>query len=625
MSLLTLRNISLSFGLAPLLEQANLVVEEKQRICIIGRNGAGKSSLLKIIHRQLKPDTGEVISGDTLRIAKLQQDIPTDLTGTVYDLVAKGLGDIGEVLAEFHTLSEQMTSDSSPNTLQRFTKLQQYLDDHNAWQVQQQIETVLSKMGLSAEQSVANLSGGMLRRVLLAQALVNDPDLLLLDEPTNHLDIATIEWLENFLLNFKKTIIFITHDRSLLKNLATQIVEIDAGQLQTWHCDYEKYLARKAIQTEAIDKANKLFDKRLAEEERWIRKGIQARRTRNEGRVRQLKKMRQERQQRRANIGKVKLKQQNLEYSGKIVFEVDALNYSLDAKPIIKDFSTTVLRGDKIGIIGPNGCGKSTLIKLLLGELLLDSGTITRGSNLIISYFDQKRAQLDEEKTVIENISTASDSIEINGKSQHVISYLQDFLFTPERARTPVKVLSGGERHRLLLARIFTKPCNVLVLDEPTNDLDAETLEMLEERLLEYQGTLLMVSHDREFINNVVTSTIVFEGNGRLQEYVGDYNDYLRQRLEKVSVKSPEKNSIKATKKNYAPKKLSYNAQRELTQLPEKIEKLENDISELQQKMADPLFYKQAQALIVETQEQLSAYEAELTAAYQRWEELESL
>lgn len=627
MSLLTLRNILLAFGQAPLLEKANLVVEPRQRICVIGRNGAGKSSLLKIINRELTPDSGEIVLADTVRIAKLQQDLPKNLSGSVYELVARGLGKQGELLAQYHAVSELLATDTSAAVLKRFEKLQHELDSNNAWQVQQQVDTVLSKMGLDAEQSVTGLSGGMMRRVLLAQALVNDPDLLLLDEPTNHLDIETIEWLEEFLLSYKKTIIFITHDRSLLKKLATQIVEVDAGELQTWDCNYEQYLERKAAQLAAADKANKLFDKRLAEEERWIRKGIQARRTRNEGRVRKLKEMRVERQERRAVVGKVKLAQQNLDYSGKVVFDVEGLSYSLKGRPIIKDLSIKILRGDKIGIIGPNGCGKSTLLKLLLGELQADSGTVTEGTKLSVSYFDQKRLQLDETKTVQENISSSSDMVEINGKSQHIISYLGDFLFTPERARTPVKVLSGGERHRLLLARIFTKPCNVLILDEPTNDLDAETLELLEERLMEYEGTLLMVSHDREFINNVVTSTLVFEGNGTLQEYVGDYNDYLRQRIVRIPAnhvaKPVQKSAPQPESQKTTNNQLSSKAKKELANLPSKIEKLESKIAALHQTMATTDFYQQDSAIIEKAQQSLAEHEADLAAAFSRWEELD--
>ena len=621
MSLLTLRNISLAFGQAPLLDK---VVEPKQRICIIGRNGAGKSSLLKIIHRELLPDAGEMVLADRVRVAKLQQDLPQNLSGSVYELVARGLGKQGELLAEFHAVSELLATDTSPAVFKKFERLQHELDSHDAWQVQQQVDTVLSKMGLDPEQSVTGLSGGMMRRVLLAQALVNDPDLLLLDEPTNHLDIETIEWLEEFLLSYKKTIIFITHDRSLLKKLATQIVEVDAGELQSWDCNYEQYLERKAIQLAAGERANKLFDKRLAEEERWIRKGIQARRTRNEGRVRALKKMRVERQERRAAIGKVKLAQQKIDYSGKLVFDVEGVSYALESKPIIKDLNLKILRGDKIGIIGPNGCGKSTLLKLLLGELQPDSGTVLQGTNISISYFDQKRMQLDENKTVQENISSSSDMVEINGKSQHVISYLGDFLFTPERARTPVKVLSGGERHRLLLARIFTKPCNVLILDEPTNDLDAETLELLEERLMEFEGTLLMVSHDREFINNVVTSTLVFEGDGRLQEYVGDYNDYLRQRSEEPAEVQVATKSQPANKPSKPSNKLSYKEQQDLAKLPGQIEKLETDIARLHETMAAPDFYKQDSADITLAQQLLAKYETELATAFARWEQLDA-
>jgi ATP-binding cassette subfamily F protein uup len=624
MPLMTLQNISLSYGAAPLLHAANLTIDAKQRICIIGRNGAGKSSLLKIINQEIMPDDGEVVTTSTLRVAKLEQEIPQHLSGTVYQLVASGLAAHTALLQEYYALSEKLATESTPKLLDQLHQLQQQLDQADAWQIEQRVEAVLSKIGISGELEVNALSGGMIRRVLLAKALVTDPDILLLDEPTNHLDIATIEWLENFLLNYSKALVFITHDRSFLKKLATVIVEIDNGQLQRWDCDYTKYIERKAELLAAEEKANELFDKRLAEEERWIRKGIQARRTRNEGRVRQLKQMRVEHQQRRERLGSVNLQQQKVSYSGKIVFALDKVSYKTADKVIINNFSAQIMRGDKIGIIGANGCGKSTLLKLLLGELQPTSGHVEQGTQLKISYFDQTRAQLDENKTVIDNVSTVSEYIDINGKSQHIISYLADFLFTAERARTPVKALSGGERHRLLLARIFTQACNVLILDEPTNDLDAETLELLEERLLNYTGTMLLVSHDRDFINNVVTSTIVFEGEGRLVEYVGGYDDYLQQRpaftIDKPAVKTEK---ITPPKKIPAVKR-SYKEQRELEELPKKIEKLEQQILQLQNTMSDSDFYKQSAEKIASSQQQLTDLEAQLAEAYGRWEQLEN-
>lgn len=622
MNLLTLRNITLGFGGHPLLEQANLTINSGQRLCIIGRNGAGKSTLLKLINNEIDADAGEVIRKDSLRVAKLQQDIPNNQSGLLYDCVAEGLGQQGELLQCYHAVTHQLAEQPENTTLfTQLEKIQKQLDATDAWQSQQRIETVLAKMSLNPELDVNSLSGGMKRRVLLAKALVSAPDILLLDEPTNHLDITTIEWLEKFLLAYKKTIVFITHDRSLLRKLATDIVEVDQGNLLYWDCNYDKYLERKEVALAAESKANAEFDKKLAQEEQWIRKGIQARRTRNEGRVRDLKQLRRERAERRERVGKANLQQQQVNYSGKLVFEVSLLTYRIGDKTIINDFTTDILRGDKIGIIGDNGSGKSTLLKLLLGQLQPSSGNIKSGSQLEISYFDQTRAQLDEDKAVIDNVADSSDYVTINGRSQHIIGYLGDFLFTPERARTPVKALSGGERHRLLLARIFTKPSNVLILDEPTNDLDAETLELLEERLMNYQGTLLLVSHDREFINNVVTSTIVLSGDGQVHEYVGDYDDYLRQHQSPVE-NAKKVESLKPKKVNNT-KKLSYKEQRELDALPKKIEVTENKISELQQLLSDPDIYKTSPDKAVEYQQQLAQLETELSDAYARWEALE--
>lgn len=590
MPLLTLRNIHLSFGaMQVLLDSASMTIDTKERICLIGRNGAGKSSLLKLIQGEMDCDQGDIERAPGLKVAKLEQEIPRNLQGTIFDIVAAGITDAAE------------------------------------WEVEQRVNTILSKMDLVPTQEVSTLSGGYIRRVLMARAIVSEPDILLLDEPTNHLDIETITWLENFLLKYNKTILFITHDRVLLQKIATRIVEIDNGQLISWKGTYDEFLKHKETELHAEAKRNELFDKKLAEEERWIRQGIKARRTRNEGRVRQLKKMREARQQRQVRSGNVTLHTQAIAASGKQVFELDKVSHAYAGKSVIRDFSSHVLRGDKIGIIGPNGCGKSTLLQILLKQLTPDTGTVRHGTQLNISYFDQQREQLDENKPVIENICDGSDFVEINGKSMHVMSYLNDFLFSPQRARLPVKALSGGERHRLLLARLFTRPSNVLILDEPTNDLDAETLDLLEEHLMEYQGTLLLVSHDRAFLDNVVTSTWVFEGNGVVNEYVGGYQDYLRQRPQGLSDKkitnTPSAKPEKA--KQSANQQLSYKEKRELEALPAKIEKLEAAITELQLLMANPDFYKKSPGDIKLVQEKLKQLESDRDAAYQRWETLE--
>ncbi len=590
MPLLTLRNIHLSFGaMQVLLDSASMTIDTKERICLIGRNGAGKSSLLKLIQGEMDCDHGEIERVPGLKVAKLEQEIPRNLKGTIFEIVAEGVTDAAE------------------------------------WEVELRVETILSKMDLIPTQDVGTLSGGYIRRVLMARAIVSEPDILLLDEPTNHLDIETITWLENFLLKYNKTILFITHDRLLLQKIATRIIEIDNGQLISWKGTYDEFLKHKDIELNAEVKRNDLFDKKLAEEERWIRQGVKARRTRNEGRVRQLKKMREERKQRQVRAGNVTLHTQAVTTSGKQVFELDKISHSYADKPIIRQFSSNVFRGDKIGIIGPNGCGKSTLLQILLEQLTPDMGTVRHGTNLNISYFDQQREQLEEDRPVIENICDGSDFVEINGKSMHVMSYLNDFLFSPQRARLPVKALSGGERHRLLLARLFTRPSNVLILDEPTNDLDAETLELLEEHLMEYQGTLLLVSHDRAFLDNVVTSTWVFEGNGVVNEYVGGYQDYLRQRP--ISSASDKKASTAPAKpekaKQQAKQQLGHKEKRELEALPAKIEKLEAGIAELHLLMANPDFYQKSQKDIKLFQEKLKKLEDELAFSYQRWEKLE--
>ncbi len=645
MTLLRLQNISLAYGDLPLLDQVNLTIEPGERLCLVGRNGTGKSTLMKVIIGEAIPEEGAIERGET-RIARLQQEVPQEATGTVYDIAAEGVGEIGKLIAHYHHLALQTATDSSEKLLEELAHAQHQLDACNGWNLQQQIETVLSKMALDPEAEFSTLSGGMKRRVLLAQALVQQPDLLLLDEPTNHLDIESIQWLEEFLLGANLTLLFITHDRAFLRRLATRIIELDRGILTSWPGNYDTYLEKKAQALEEEERANALFDKKLAQEEVWIRQGIKARRTRNEGRVRALKALREERSQRRNRTGNAKMTAQQAESSGKIVVEATQISYVYDGEPLIRDFSTTIERGDRIGIIGPNGCGKSTLLKLLLGKLKPDSGKLKQGTNLEIAYFDQLRETLKEDQSVQDNLAEGRERIMVNGNPKHVIGYLQDFLFSPQRTRSPVSTLSGGERNRLLLAKLFSKPANILVLDEPTNDLDVETLELLEELLLDYKGTLLLVSHDRAFLNNVVTGTIVFEGNGKLEEYVGGYDDWIRQRkpaFDEVSTaknlekqKKPEEKSGKSAKttkkaekntdnsKNPAKKKLSYKEKLELEKLPKQIEEMEEEQTALQEKLADPEFFQNATPdEMKETTEKLAALEPLLSAAYDRWEVLE--
>ncbi|MFM2319277.1 MAG: hypothetical protein RLZZ215_1898 [Pseudomonadota bacterium] len=599
MALLHLRNIHLENGDNRLFDGIDLQIEAGERLCLVGRNGTGKSTLMKLLCREVQADDGEIIHSPDLKIARLQQDVPHGSNASVFEIVAAGFG-------------------------------QQAIEEE--WQTQWQIEAILSRLQLKGEQAFDDLSGGWKRRALLARALVSNPDILLLDEPTNHLDIPAIEWLENFLLNYKATLLFVSHDRAFVRKLATRIIELDRGRLSSWTGNFDKYQENKQAALEAEAQQSALFDKRLAEEEVWIRQGIKARRTRNEGRVRRLEAMREEFRQRRNLQGKVQAQIGQAEASGKLVLEANQLSYGFDGQPLIKNFSTTILRGDKIGIIGPNGVGKTTLIKLLLGELTPQAGTIKQGTNLQIVYFDQHRAQFDNEKNLRENIAPGSDFVEINGQRKHVISYLQDFLFTPLQIQKPVKVLSGGERNRLLLARLFAQASNLLVLDEPTNDLDAETLELLEELLIDYAGTLILISHDRSFLNSVVTRSIVFE-NASICEYAGGYDDWLIQRPPPIADKlnEPIAKSIpiaipkEEAKPSAKLKKLSYKEQRELEQLPALIEQLENQLAELQLFMATPAFYQQDAAKITAKQQDLEQLTAELDKAFARWEYLESL
>ncbi len=600
MSLITVRELRIGFRGPLLLDGVSCQIEPGQRIGLLGRNGAGKTTLLRMLSGQVQPDGGEITLSPGATVALLPQDVPRDLTGTIREVVSQGVA--------HHT------------------------DDHEtAWQAEQRVDRILADMQLAGETRFESLSSGMKRRVLLARAIVSNPDLLLLDEPTNHLDLAAIEWLEEFLLRWKATLVFVTHDRMFLRKLATRILEIDRGRLFDWSCDYETFLGRKEAALAAEEVQNALFDKKLAEEEVWIRTGIKARRTRNEGRVRALEKLRRIRSDRRESAGKVQLTIQDGERSGMLVAEADGVSFAYGERSIVRDFSTSLMRGDKVGIIGPNGAGKTTLLRILLGQLAPQAGSVRLGTNLQIAYFDQLRQQLDDETSVQDSVADGYDTVKIGGNSRHVIGYLRDFLFSPERARMPVKFLSGGERNRLLLARLFAKPANVIVLDEPTNDLDAETLELLEERLVEFAGTVLLVSHDRAFLNNVVTSTIVFEDGG-VREYVGGYDDWLQQRklvattprVSKPEVaRTPPRRVSEGTEP--AKRRLSYSERRELDALPTTIEQCEAQIADLHRAMAEPQFYQQPGPQIAAEQARLVQLEEQLAAAYQRWEELEQL
>ena len=618
MSLLQAKKLHHSFGDQPLLDNVNLALEAGERVCLVGRNGSGKSTLLKIIAGDIKVDEGEIIHAAELRIAELRQDVPKSFAGSVYDCVAEGIGELAGVIISWHHAAVESATD--PGALVRMQNYQDQIEAHNAWNLETRISSTISRLSLPADQAFDELSGGMKRRVLLGQALVAEPDLLLLDEPTNHLDIDSILWLENLLLGFNGTLVFITHDRGFLQRLATRIIDLDRGQLTSWPGDYHKYLESYAAQLETEARHNALFDKKLAQEESWIRQGIKARRTRNEGRVRALENMRSQRAQRRERSGSARLTAQQADASGKIVIEAENLGFSWDDKPIVSNFSCKILRGEKIGILGPNGCGKSTLIQLLLGQLKPKTGWIKTGTRLEVAYFDQHRETLDPEKSVRDNLAAAGDQVTINGRSRHVVGYLKDFLFSEKSIHMPVKALSGGERNRLLLARLFTRSFNLLVMDEPTNDLDIETLELLETLIIDYSGTLLLVSHDREFIDNTVTSTLVFEGHGSVNEYVGGYHDWLRQR---TAVKTATEKST-PKQKSAPPVGRHRSDQKELSALPGKIEKLEAKIEALHLKISAPDYYQQEAGVIRDEQQRLQQMETELQDLYRRWEELEA-
>jgi len=623
--LINLENVSLAYGLNPLLDDVKLQVNSNERVCLIGRNGAGKSSLLKIIEGHLTPDSGMVWRQPNLRIARLEQELPQNLTISVYDFVAQGLETAGQLLTQYHHLTAQLDEHATPQVWKELESLQQKIDATDGWQFEQNIKNILTRLQLDADTALSALSGGWQRRAALAKALVASPDLILLDEPTNHLDIEAIQWLEEQLIAANIALVFITHDRALLKRLATRIIELDRGNLTSWPGDYENFLQRKEEMLHAEAKHNADFDKKLAQEEVWIRQGIKARRTRNEGRVRALEALREERQQRREVQGRAGFNLNEASKSGALVFEADHITYSYGQKTIIKDFSLRVMRGDRIGLVGPNGVGKSTLLNLLLGKLHPNHGSITTGTRLQPAYFDQLRQVLDPNKTVMENVAGGRDFIEVQDRKLHIISYLGDFLFTPQRAMTPVKALSGGECNRLLLAKLFSQPSNLLVMDEPTNDLDIETLELLEELLEQYKGTLLLVSHDRAFLDAVVTSVLVFEGEGKISEYIGSYQDWMLKKPEKTKPSTKDIPHIKtpSVSQPSSPKKLSFKEQKELENLPSKIETLEKHQSELQLKMANPDFYKQSPEHIATAMEELKMVTQQLEHCYQRWTELD--
>ena len=623
MPLLSFESIAISYASEPLLDGATFQVEPGERVCLIGRNGAGKSTLMKIAEGSVVPDGGTVWRQPGLRVAQLAQELPVADDATVFDVVAGGLHEIGALLAEFHHVSHAVGDD--PTQLKRMEQLQHEIETRDGWRLHERVENVLAIHALDSEARMGELSGGWRRRVALARALVGDPDLLLLDEPTNHLDVEVIQWLEDALLSFRGGVLFVTHDRALLQRLATRILELDRGKLTSWPGDYTKFLASKAAFLEEEARHDALFDKKLAQEEAWIRRGIKARRTRNEGRVRALVAMREERKRRREVQGRAVFAVEEAQASGKLVAEATDLSFGFGDNAIVRDLSVRILRGDRIGLIGPNGAGKTTLLKLLLGELAPDRGTVRLGTKLEIAYFDQLRMQLDLDKTVSENIAEGSEYLDIGGERRHVIGYLQDFLFSPDRTRSLVGTLSGGERNRLLLARLFAQPANLLVLDEPTNDLDIETLELLEERLLDFGGTVLLVSHDRAFVDNVVTSTLAFEGNGRVFEYVGGYTEWQRQRRSPTEMKAAAPAGRGGSKAaGPTPAKLGYKEQREMEALPATIEALEREQAELGEEVSQPAFYKRDATEQARVQARLAQLPAELEAAYARWDELEA-
>jgi ATP-binding cassette subfamily F protein uup len=630
---LTLDRIFHAYGHLPLLDEVSFQVEAGERIAILGRNGAGKSTLLDILSGDLAPDRGTLWRQPGTRAARLVQDVPLSASAPVFDVVAEGLGDLAGLIRDYHHAATDVAHDASAAALARLGALQHELEERDGWRLEQRVELVLARLGLPADTIVDELSGGWKRRVLLARALVAEPDLLLLDEPTNHLDIEAITWLETFLAEYAGAVVFVTHDRAFLERLATRILELDRGRLTSWPGDYATFLRKKDewLASEAAQQAR--FDKKLATEEAWLRRGIKARRTRDEGRVKALMAMRAERAARRHQPGSVRLQVEQADPTGKVVLEAKGLRKAFGATAVVDNFSTRIMRGDRVGLIGPNGAGKTTLLRMLLGELTPDEGEVRHGANLQVAYYDQQRETLDPERTVVDTIADGNDTVVVNGQARHVHGYLEDFLFPPERARSPVKALSGGERNRLLLARLFTRPANVLVLDEPTNDLDLETLELLEALLVEWPGTLLLVSHDRRFLDNVVTSTIAFEGRGRVEEYVGGYEDWRRQVAASERSAPPPVTASRGSRPEPAKaaasasgrRKPSYKEQRELESLPARIDTLENEQRQLSEEVSSPDFYKRPAPEITAALARLDALGEELAQAYARWDELDSL
>ncbi|WP_391528969.1 ABC transporter ATP-binding protein [Photorhabdus akhurstii] len=633
MSLINLSGAWLSFSDAPLLDNAELHIEENERVCLVGRNGAGKSTLLRVLAKEQPLDDGQVIYEQDLVVSRLQQDPPRDVEGTVFDFVAEGVQEQAEYIKSFHQVSRLVEQEPNQKNLNRLAELQEVLDIRGLWSLDSRINDVLKQLSLPAEAKLSSLSGGWLRKAALGRALVSSPQVLLLDEPTNHLDIDTIEWLENFLKDFQGSLVFISHDRSFIRNMATRIVDLDRGKLVSWPGNYDKFLEGKEEALRVEEMQNAEFDRKLAQEEVWIRQGIKARRTRNEGRVRALKALRVERSQRREVMGTAKIQMEEASRSGKIVFELENVNYQIGERKLVNNFSAQIQRGDKIALVGPNGCGKTTLLKLMLGELQSNGGRVHCGTKLEVAYFDQHRIALDPERTVMDNLAEGKQEVMVNGRPRHVLGYLQDFLFHPKRAMTPVKALSGGERNRLLLARLFLKPSNLLVLDEPTNDLDVETLELLEELVDNYTGTVLLVSHDRQFVDNSVTECWIFEGNGVINNYVGGYYDAQQQREQVVSLRQQNgkklQTEVKVEKIKEPPKnsrnKMSHHLLRELERLPSLLEKLEEELDQLQSQVSDPDFFSQPHVVTQKILTELSDKERALEAAFDRWHELETL